>query len=61
MVPVYCCPGHLSNTILLGALKVHVGLQTFTSEQLKYCDFVEAKCLSWRSNYVAQKKGLSLD
>ena len=52
--PVYYCPGHPSNTILLDALKFNVGFQKLISETLEYCDLVNPQGRSWRSKYVTQ-------
>ena len=54
VVPVYHFPGHPSNTISSGALKIYVDLQTVTSEPLEHCDFVEPPGCYWRSSYHNQ-------
>ena len=49
--PFYYCPGHLSNTISLVALKVYVIFQKVTHESLEHCDFFDPQGGSWRSPY----------
>ena len=47
--PVYYCPGHPSNNISSGALKLYVGFQNVTSEPLEHFYFVEPQgsyCIS---------------
>ena len=39
--PVYYFPGHPSNTISSGALKIYVIFKNVTSEHLEHCDFVD--------------------
>ena len=49
--PVYYCSCHLSNTILLGALKFYVSFQNITSEPLEKHYFVDPQGHSWISSY----------
>ena len=48
VVPVYYFPGHLYNTISLGALKFYVGFQKVAYEPLENCDFFDPQDYSWR-------------
>ena len=52
--PVYYCPGHPSNTISSGALKLYIGFKKVTYKTLKHCDFVERLVCSWISPYQTQ-------
>ena len=54
VVPVYYLPGHPSNTISQGDLKMLIGFQKVTSETLEHCDFVVPQVRSWRSLYQTQ-------
>ena len=56
MVPVYYCPGHPSNTISSGALKLYVGFQKVMPDPLEHCYFVDPQGRSWRSTYQTYKK-----
>ena len=49
VVPVYYCPGNLSNNISSGDLKYYLGFQNITSEHLEHCNFVHPQGSSWRS------------
>ena len=49
----YCLSEHSKN-ISSGSLKVYVGFQTATSENLEHCDFVDPQGRSWRSPYQTQ-------
>ena len=51
VVPVYYFPGHPSNTISSGALKIYVIFKNVTSEHLEHCDFVDPQGGSCRSPY----------
>ena len=59
LVPVYYCPDHAKNKILLGAIKCYVGFKTIISEPLEHCDCVDPKGRSWRSPTGPRKNGLS--
>ena len=51
---VYYFPGHRSNTISSGDLKIYVGLQNVISETLEHNAFVVPKGRSWGSPYQTQ-------
>ena len=55
VVPVYYLPGHPSNTISQGDLKMFIGFQKVTSEPLEHCNFMHLQSCSWRRPYRAQK------
>ena len=47
VVPVYYCTGHPSNTISFVFFKFYIGSQSFTSELLDHCGFVDPQGCSW--------------
>ena len=54
VVKVYYCPGHPTNTTLLGECKCYVGSQKFTSGSLEHCGFMYLQGHFWRSPYETQ-------
>ena len=55
VVQVYYCPGHPSNTISSGGIKLYVDSQKVTSEPLEHSDFVDPQGRSWITPYQNQK------
>ena len=45
------CPGHPSNDISSGALKIYTGFQKFESEPLEHCESVDPQGSYWISPY----------